>query len=103
MPPEAVQRKASVPEPEPLAPTITEPSALTPEALLSIPPGRWPRPTIPPPLVQRKAWETKPEPERLSPTITDPSALTPWSPLVDPPPGPGYRSPRPTMPPSAVQ
>jgi hypothetical protein len=53
-------------------------------------PGRSPRPTMPPPLVQRKA--SKPEAEKLWPTTTLPSAETPKALLTTIPPG---RSPRP--------
>ncbi len=47
-----VQRNASVGNNEPptgglLSPTTTEPSALTPLAMLYVPPGKKPRPTMP--------------------------------------------------------
>src|ERR1017187_5846667 len=93
MPEPAVQRKAW----PPVVPTITEPSALTPAAVLFVSPGRWPRPTMPEPAVQRKAWPT--EPEELVPTMTEPSALTPLAELFVLP----GRWPRPTIPEPAVQ
>src|ERR1035438_8632111 len=90
MPEPAVQRKACSPESGELVPTITDPSALTAVALLELPPGRYPSPTMPEPAVQRKAWLLA-----MVPTTTEPSALTPLAELA--------RPPTPTMPEPAVQ
>jgi hypothetical protein len=57
--------------------------------MLVLSPGRVPRPTIPPPDVQRKA--ANPPPELLVPTTTEPSADTLLAPLLFPP----GRKPRP--------
>src|SRR5262245_28374494 len=104
MPPTLVQRKAWPTQPpvQPLwlLPTTTEPSALTPEDPLLRSPGSTPSPTMPPALVQRKAFlSNKLEEKKLSPTITEPSALTPLAVLST---APG-RMPSDTMPPPAVQ
>ena len=72
-------------------PAITLPSAETPEATLwNTPPGRSPRPTIPPPAVQRNA--SGPEAPSLPPTTTLPSAETAFAKLSTAPPA---RSPTP--------
>src|SRR4051812_9451544 len=93
MPPALVQRNASRLEgvvPRLPEPTTTEPSALTPLAELSkSPPERSPSPTMPLPLVQRKA--SCPAPSPLKPTTVEPSSLTALATLRNPPPG---KSPR---------
>src|SRR5271157_1113795 len=72
-----------------LVPTTTEPSKEAPYATANCAPGSFPRPTIPPVEVQRKA-----SPGPVNPTTTEPSPDMPYALLLLPP--------RPNMPPLDV-
>ena len=99
MPTARVQRKASSPAVERLAPTTTEPSAeMLIASLMNVPPGRSPSPTIPPTAWYKNA--SVPLAVTPLPMITEPSAETPVASLEKAPPG---KSPSPTIPFTASQ
>jgi hypothetical protein len=99
MPPCGVQRNACMLAVVWVPPTTTEPSPLTPVAMLKWLSPREPRPTMPPSGVQRKAWE--PVPLSAWPTTTRPSAETAQAAAESV--GRPLGWPRSTMPPAGVQ
>src|SRR5688572_7417104 len=89
MPLACVQRNAETPVAGSARPVTTEPSAEQLVAkLLNAPPGKSPKPWMPPTTVQRYASELPPAfGERADPTTVEPSAEMPRAALVPSPPG----------------